>query len=113
MDFSRSRGDDRGVSPRIESIHRAVEQKEKCRATHLQSVQVMERHKDEIVCGGVVEVFDLHGHSQSKRAYAWERKLSGRDDVQYTVVLGIGPVDSANAAVQTAIRGEDKKQLSI
>jgi hypothetical protein len=97
-----------GVSPRIESIHRAVEETEKCRATHLQSVQVMERHKDEIVCGGVVEVFALHGHPQSKRAYAWQRKINGRDDVQYTVVLGIGPVDSANAAVQAALRGEDK-----
>jgi hypothetical protein len=108
MDFSRSRGDGHGVSSRIESIRKAVEETEKCRATHLHSVQVI-RHKDELVCGGVVEVFDLHGHPKSKRAYAWQRKANGRDDVQYTVVLGIGPVDSANAAVQAAIMGEDKR----
>lgn len=96
------------MNPRIESLHRAVEATGKCRATHLQSVQVMERDKDAIVYGGIVEVFDLHNHPQSKKAYAWQRKLNESDDVQYTVVLGIGPVDSANAAVQAALMGEDR-----
>ena len=95
------------MSPRVESIHRAVEATGNCRATHLHSVQVM-RHKDELVYGGVVEVFDLHGHPQSKRAYAWQRKLNGKNDVQYTVVLATGTVDSANAAVQAAIISEEK-----
>jgi hypothetical protein len=66
------------------------------------------RHKDDLVYGGVVEVFDLQDHPQSKRAYAWQRKLNGRDDVQYTVVLGTSTVDSANAAVQAAIMSEEK-----
>jgi hypothetical protein len=74
---------------------------EKCRATHLQSVQVMERHKDEIVCGGVVEVFDLHDHPKARRAYAWQRKSQKKGDAaQYTVVLRIPPVNSANDAVK-------------
>ena len=74
----------------------------------MHSVQVM-RNKDELVSEGLVEVFDLHDHPQSKRAYAWQRKLSGRDDVQYIVMLGIGPVVSANAAVQAAIMSKEKK----
>lgn len=92
------------MSPRIASIQRAVEEMQKCRATHLQSVQVMERQKDEIVCGGVVEVFDLHDHPKAKRAYAWQRKsqeIGG--DAQYTVVLKIPPVNSANDAVKATI----------
>jgi hypothetical protein len=64
----------------------------------------MERDKDEIVCGGVVEVFDLHDHPKARRAYAWQRKSQKKaGDTQYTVVLRIPPVNSANDAVKAAI----------
>jgi hypothetical protein len=93
------------MDPSVANIHRAVEETEKCRATHLQSVQVMERDKDDIVCDGVVEVFDLHDHPTATRAYAWQRiPQKEGDDVQYIVVLKIPPVNSANDAVKTKLK---------
>jgi hypothetical protein len=63
----------------------------------------MEKRHGEIVWGGVVEMFDLHEHPTAKRAYAWERRKQERGDASYTVVLGVGRVTSAQAAVQAAI----------
>jgi len=51
----------------------------------------------------VVEVFDLDGHPKTKRAYAWRRKADKKGEAQYTIVLGIPPVNSANDAVKAAI----------
>jgi hypothetical protein len=55
----------------------------------------------------VVEVFDLDGHPKANRAYDWQF-WEGRN-AQCTVVLGIPPVDSPNAAVRASIAGEAKK----
>lgn len=91
------------MSERIERIKKAVEQRERCRATHVHSVPVIEKHEAETVWGGVVETFDLEGHPTAKRAYAWERQKDERGDAEFTVVLGIPPVNSANDAVKAAI----------
>ena len=91
------------MSERIERIKKAVEQLEKCKATHVHSVPVTEKHEREVAWGGVVEMFDLEGHATAKRAYAWERQRDEKGDAEYTVVLGVGPVTSAQAAVKAAI----------
>jgi hypothetical protein len=51
-----------------------------------------------IVWEGAVEVFLLEGHPKAKRAYGW-RNWEG----DFTAVLEIPPVDSANTAVKVAI----------
>ena len=91
------------MSERIQRIQKAIEQKEKCRATHVHSTPVIEKHEGETVWGGVVETFDLDGHTTAKRAYAWERHKDERGDAEYTVVLGLPPVNSPNDAVKAAI----------
>ena len=55
----------------------------------------------------VVEVFTLEGHAKAKRAYAWQ--LWEDENAQYTVVLEIPPVDSANTAVRASIAAEAKR----
>jgi hypothetical protein len=96
------------VSERIERIKKAVEAKEHSRATHIQSLPVRERLSGETVWEGVVETFDLQNHPMTKRAYAWERWEPG-EEPQYTVVLGIPPVNSASDAVKAAIMAVIKK----
>jgi hypothetical protein len=49
----------------------------------------------------------LDGHPKAKRAYGWQF-WEGKN-AQYTVVLGIPPVDSPNAAVRASIAAEAKK----
>ena len=90
------------MSERIERIRNAVQQRERCRAKHVQSLRVKEKWLEEILWDGVVETLDLLDHPTAKRAYAWERWEPG-EEPRYTVVLGIPPVNSANDAVKAAI----------
>ena len=93
------------MSPRVAAIHRAVEAQEHCRAKHVESLPISEKHEGATVWEGVVETFDLEGHPKAKRAYAWRRLDDGarEQDAQYTVVLGIPPVNSARDAARAAI----------
>jgi hypothetical protein len=93
------------VSPRIAAIHRAVEEREHCRAKHVESLPISERHGGETIWEGVVETFDLEGHPKATRAYAWRRLDDGakETDAQYTVVLGVPPINSARDAVKAAL----------
>ena len=79
-----------------------MEQRERCRAKDIQSLRVKEKWIEETLWDGVVETFDLLNHPTAKRAYAWEKWEPG-EKPQYTVVLGIPPVNSANDAVKAAI----------
>ncbi len=95
------------MSERIENIRKAVEKHAGCRANHRESVPVAEAYLDQIVWEGLVEVFDLDGHPKANRAYGWQF-WEGKN-AQYTVVLGIPPVDSSNAAVRASIVAESKQ----
>jgi hypothetical protein len=90
------------VSERIKAIQAAVERSERCKATHVQSEPIIEQYEGEDVWGGVVEVFNLQDHPKAKRAYGWQRKAQKPGDTQYTVVLGVPPINSARDAVKKA-----------
>ena len=93
------------MSERIDAIKQAVEKTEKCRATHVESVVVRDKYEGETVWEGVVETFQLHEHPRAKRAYAWRRRQGSgekRED-EFTVVIGVPPINSAQDAVRAAI----------
>jgi hypothetical protein len=71
-------------------------------ATHVESVPVKETFQGRTVWDGMVEVFDLHGHPKTHRAYAWWHYGEG-DEKRYVTVLHIPPAVSPVTAVQTAI----------
>ena len=85
------------MSERIERIKQVVEQIEKCRATHIQSLVVKERVPlakpelgidEQMIWEGVIESFDLHDHPKAKRAYAWERPSNERNTEPHYARLG-------------------------
>ena len=73
-------------------------------ATHIGSVPVREIFKGKTVWDGIVEVFELHGHSTASRVYAWAHDT---DDPQkprrHVTVLHSHPVTSAKEAVRAVI----------
>ena len=82
----------------------AVSQLHNCDATYVRTVPVHEVFRGETVWEGDVEVFDLHGHPNAKRAYAWSH-LDGANDerTRFVTVLEIPPVVSAETAVRVQI----------
>ncbi len=94
------------MSERIDKLTDAVEAMHHCKAQYVSSEPVIELFHGEVAWDGVVETFDLEGHSKAKRCYAWSFIEDG--EPQYTTVLEIPPVDSAETAVKIAIAAKAK-----
>ena len=80
-------------------------------ATHVKSVPVKEEFEGETVWDGVVEVFEIKGHPNASKAYAWAHDTDDplRPKRQVTV-LHIPPVVSPETAVRAAIVQEYRER---
>lgn len=92
---------------KITKLKDAIRAMHGCESLHVESVPVKEVFENQIAWEGMVEVFDLVGHPEAKRAYAW---TYGDGDQNKTVaVLELPPVDSAQSAVKVAIASKARK----
>lgn len=71
-------------------------------ATWVEAVPVSETYDGDTAWEGVVQVFDLMGHSEATRCYAWSH-VTDEGKTRYVAVLHVPPVDSPQAAVRAAI----------
>ena len=73
-------------------------------AEHVESVPVKETFQVKTVWEGIVEVFDLIGHTTASKVYAWSHET---DDPykprRHVTVLHAHPIASARDAVRAAI----------
>ena len=73
-------------------------------ARHVESVPVKEMFQGKAVWEGVVEVFELVGHPQAPRVYAWAHDTDDpKKPRRHVTVLHLGPVTSPLLAVRAAI----------
>jgi len=93
------------VSDRIDNLKLLIERSEKCRAIHVETAVIKERYDNRVIWEGVVETFQLDWHATAKRAYAWVRPQNAGEnpEPEYTIVLGLPPVNSAEDAVKVAV----------
>jgi hypothetical protein len=69
-----------------------------------ESVAVKEVFQGKIVWDGIVEVFDLHDHPKTHRAYAWSHATDDpKNPKRHVTVLHIPPAISPQTAVRAAI----------
>ena len=87
----------------LDTLEAAILIKHKCKATHRETVFVLESTKDnEIVWEGNVEVFVLTGHAKAKICYAWQH-ADENGHLKIFTVLENQFIDSARKALQAAI----------
>lgn len=91
-------------------LQMAIEERHKCRAVHRESVHVHETMDDKTIWLGEVEVFELSGHAEADRCYAWSHREKGpsggilsSENMRLITVLGKRPVNSPKMAVRAAI----------
>ena len=85
----------------IDELREAVEYLHGVPARYVETVEVDERFKGEIVWQGAVKVFDVTGHpSGATRAYAWSYLVEGTRR-KFKAVLGVPPVDGPVMAVNS------------
>jgi hypothetical protein len=91
-----------------DQLKQAIESQHGGTAALIQSVPVKEIFEGATVWEGVVHVFDLAGHPNATRAYAWSSPIEGSDKRRFFAVLHIPPIDSPSAAVRAAIVSEHR-----
>ena len=94
----------------VSELKRAVEAQHGCTAMLLQSVPVKETFGGKTVWEGVVHVFQIHGHPQANKAYAWSSPIEGSDKRRFFAVLHQPPITSPVEAVRAAIVAEHKRE---
>jgi len=91
---------ERGITELAAIIHELHGAK----ASYRESVPVKEVFQGQTVWDGVVEVFDLHGHPETHRAYAWSHDTDDpKHPRRHVTVLHIPPAVSPETAVRVAI----------
>lgn len=90
-----------------DQLRQAIESQHGGMATLVQSVPVSELFQGKPVWEGIVHVFDLAGHPQATRAFAWSYE---RDDGKrrFVAVLQIPPINTPQDAVRAAIVAEKR-----
>lgn len=91
-----------------EDLKRAVEQLHHCQVSFLEDVAVVEKFGKETVWRGVISVFDIKGHPQASRCYAWSSPIEGSTKRRYFAVLHVPPIDSPEKAVRASIVHDHK-----
>jgi hypothetical protein len=91
-----------------DQLKNAVESQHGGRASLAQSVPVKETFGGKTVWEGVVHVFDLTGHPQAKRAYAWSSPIEGSNKRRFFAVLHLPPITSPLDAVRAAIAAQER-----
>jgi hypothetical protein len=92
------------VSEYLELLKLQIERTENCKAVHIETVPVIEDVGGEQLWSGEVEVFDLVGHPETTRCYAWGYKEGNKGTIK--ICLNIPPVDSPEAAVHAVMAGK-------
>ena len=85
-----------------------VERKHGGSAQFARSVPVRETFEGKAVWEGVVHVFDLVGHPNTTRAYAWSSPIEGSTKRRFFAVLHTTRINSPLEAVRAAIVAEHR-----
>ena len=85
-----------------------VERKHGGSAQFARSVPVRETFEGKAVWEGMVHVFDLVGHPNATRAYAWSSPIEGSTKRRFFAVLHTTRINSPLEAVRAAIGAEHR-----
>jgi hypothetical protein len=91
-----------------EELKKVVERLHNCTAQFIEAVPVSEVFQEKPVWQGTVFVFEIKGHPQATKCYAWSSPIEGSTKRRYFAVLHIPPVDSPEKAVRAAIVHDHK-----
>jgi len=97
------------VTDYILQLIQAIKRLYGLKATHVETVPVVEEFQGKVIWQGEVEVFNVN-HRQAKRAFAWAHD-DGESGKRKNViaVLELPPVNSPQTAVKAAIMSEIKE----
>jgi hypothetical protein len=96
--------------PKTEDLKKAVERLHNCQASYIEDVIVIENFGPDTVWEGIVSIFELKGHPNATKCYAWSSPIEGSERRRFYAVLNIPPVDSPEKAVRASIVHDYKNE---
>lgn len=96
-----------------EDLKQAVERLHQCSASFLEDVAMVEKFGDKTVWQGVVSIFNIKGHPQADKCYAWSSPIEGSTKRRYYAVLHIPPINSPEKAVRASIVHDHKSRKEV
>ena len=96
----------------VDQLKRAVEGQHGGKARLVTKLPVKDVSNGKTVWEGVVRVFDLEGHPQATRAYAWSSPIEGTERRRFYAVLHLDDIRSPLDAVRAAGGAMQHKQRS-
>jgi hypothetical protein len=87
----------------IEELRDVIRRLHGVESSHVESVPIKETFQGKTVWEGIVEVFELRGHPNAPKAYAWAYETENTKKPRHVTVLHMGPVTSPLLAVRAAI----------
>ena len=91
----------------LDTLRDAIHKLHGAEATHVESVPVKEVFQGKTVWEGIVDVFDLKGHPDANRAYAWSHDTDDpKNPKRHVTVLHIHPALTPQAAIKVHILQE-------
>ena len=92
----------------VSELRNVIEHMHDCSATLVGTEVVSETFDGQPVWKGIVHVFEITGHPEATRCYAWSSPVVGSSKRRFYAVLEIPPVQSALDAVRAAIVAEHR-----
>lgn len=92
------------------NFQEAIRANHGCDSYWIRSLTVTIKLGDQLRWRGAVEIFALYDSAKASIAYAWTYRDRGREKI--ATVLGIHPIDSAEAAVKSVI-GDTSRETTI
>ena len=93
----------------LEELREVIRRLHGVESKHVESVPIKEVFQGKTVWEGAVEVFELIGHAQAKRAYAWAHDTDNPKKRRHVTILHLGPITSPLLAVRAAIIQEQRE----
>lgn len=90
-------------------LKKAVEQLHKCSASYIEDLIVLEKFDSDTVWEGTISVFEIKGHPQANKCYAWSSPIDDSTKRRYYAVLHIPPIDSPKKAARSSIIHDHKR----
>ena len=84
-------------------FQKSIEDLHNCSASFQKAVLVKEEFEGRTAWEGIVHIFDLTGHPEADKCYAWSSPIESSGKLKHYAVLHIPPIDSLEKAIRASI----------
>ena len=95
----------------IEELREVIRNLHGVESSHVDSQLIKDTFQGKTIWEGIVEVFDLHGHPEATKVYAWACEADNQRKPRHVTMLNLGSVTCPLLAVRAVTVEEFRKLM--